>query len=146
MSLKYPPHPGQIVVCDYSTGFREPEMVKQRLAVVISPRLPHRDGLCTVVPLSTTPARSGIRYQCKVELPFSLPEPFDGTLKWAKCDMLATLAYARMDMPRTGRDPFSGKRRYLKVLLPPLELERVRTAVLHALGMESLIMRGGKGT
>ena len=81
MPIRFPPVPGQVLLCDYDTGFRPPEMVKKRLAVVVSPRLPYRDGLCTVVPLSTTPARSGIRYQCKVLLPVDPPEPFAGTLK-----------------------------------------------------------------
>jgi len=139
MGLKYPPVPGTVVFCDYATGFRQPEMVKKRLAVVVSPRLPYRDGLCTVVPLSTTPARSGIRYQCKVELPLSPPPPFEGTLKWAKCDMLATLAHNRMSLPRTGRDPVSDQRQYLKIVLPGDQMERIRVAILHALGLESLI-------
>ena len=138
MSLKFPPKPGLIVICDYSTGFREPEMVKERLAVVVSPRLPHRDGLCTVVPLSTSPSRSGIRYQCRIQLPSVAPAPYEGTIKWAKCDMLATLAYGRMQLPFTGRDKVTGKRKYLQIVLPGEELARVREAMLHALGLESL--------
>lgn len=66
MSLRFPPKLGTIVICDYSTGFCPPEMVKHRLAIVVSPRLPHRDGLCTVVPLSATPSKSGIRYQTTI--------------------------------------------------------------------------------
>ncbi|SOB94598.1 type II toxin-antitoxin system PemK/MazF family toxin [Rhodobacter maris] len=142
MSLKFPPKPGLIVICDYSTGFREPEMVKERLAVVVSPRLPYRDGLCTVVPLSTTPARSGIRYQCRIELPTAAPEPYEGKIKWAKCDMLATLAYTRMKLPYTGRDKVTGKRKYLQIVLSADELSRVRTSMLHALGLESLTKEG----
>ncbi len=139
MGLKHPPKRGTIVVCDYSTGFREPEMVKRRLAVVISPRLPHRDGLCTVVPLSTSAPRRGIRYQCKVILPYSLPEPFEGTLKWAKCDMLATVAYRRLSLPRAGKNRATGKRKYLQVVLDINQMERIEVAVLHALGLERLI-------
>lgn len=142
MSLRFPPKPGLIVICDYSTGFRAPEMVKERLAVVVSPRLPHRDGLCTVVPLSTTPARSGIRYQCRIELPMPAPAPYEGTIKWAKCDMLATLCYDRMKLPFTGRDKATGKRKYLQIILPDDELSRVREAMLHALGLESLTKKG----
>lgn len=37
MSLRFPPKPGMIVICDYSTGFREPEMVKERLVGVLTP-------------------------------------------------------------------------------------------------------------
>lgn len=142
MSLKFPPKPGLIVICNYNTGFREPEMVKERLAVVVSPRLPHRDGLCTVVPLSTSPSRSGIRYQCRIELPCDAPAPYEGVIKWAKCDMLATLAYGRMQLPFTGRDKVTGKRKYLQIVLPGEELARVREAMLHALGLESLTKQG----
>lgn len=138
MPLKYPPQLGQIVICDYSTGFRKPEMVKERLAVVVSKRLPHRDGLCTVVPLSTTPSRSGIKYQCKVELPFEAPTPYAGIIKWAKADMLATLSYDRMGLPYTGRNPATGKRKYLKMVLQPAELKKIRQAILFALDLDDL--------
>jgi uncharacterized protein YifN (PemK superfamily) len=56
MPLTYHPETGTILICDYNLGggFIEPEMVKRRPVVVISPRFRHRDWLCTVVPLSTT--------------------------------------------------------------------------------------------
>ncbi|MBL0935536.1 MAG: type II toxin-antitoxin system PemK/MazF family toxin [Rhizobiaceae bacterium] len=136
--MQFPPVPGQVLICDYQTGFREPEMVKERLVVVVSPRLPYRDGLCTVVPLSQTPPRSGLRYQCKIELPYEAPKPYEGSFKFAKADMLATVAFRRLSMPYTGRDPVSGKRRYLKMVVDPIELRKVRTCLLHALGLDHL--------
>ena len=138
MPLKFPPTPGLVVICDYATGFREPEMVKERLAVVVSPRLPHRDGLCTVVPLSTTAARSGIRYQCKIMLPTAAPKPYEGKLKWAKADMMATVGFGRLSLPYTGRDPASGRRRYLTIIVAPDDLKAIRSAILHALGLDAL--------
>ncbi|WP_210210156.1 type II toxin-antitoxin system PemK/MazF family toxin [Rhodopseudomonas palustris] len=54
MTLKFHPEPGTILICDYSTGFKAPEMVKKRPVVTVSPRLKRRDGLVTVVPLSTS--------------------------------------------------------------------------------------------
>ena len=138
MPLKYPVGPGTIVICDYETGFREPEMVKRRPAVVVSPRLPYRDGLCTVVPLSTTPPGRTLAYQCRLELPQELPEPFEGAVKWAKADMLATVGLARLDLPRLERDRESGRRRYLTIRLSDAQFAEVRRCVLHALGMGSL--------
>jgi mRNA interferase MazF len=138
MSLQFAPQQGLVVICDYSTGFKEPEMVKKRLAVVISKRLPYRDQLCTVVPLRTTPAREGIRYQCKIELPFEAPAPYEGKVKWAKADMLATLAHHRMTLPSTGRDPMTGKRKYLKIVLEAAELRKIRLAMLYALSLDAL--------
>ncbi len=113
-------------------------MVKERLSVVVTKRLPHRDGLCTVVPLSTTPSRSGIEYQCKIELPYEAPAPYQGKVKWAKADMLATLSYNRMGLPYTGRDPKTGRRKYLQIKLAPDELKKVRKAMLFALNLGSM--------
>ena len=53
MPLRFHPRVGSILICDYSTGFVAPEMVKRRRVVVIS-RLRQRADLYTVVPLSTT--------------------------------------------------------------------------------------------
>lgn len=53
--------------------------------------------------------------------------------------MLATLSHDRMNLPYTGRDPMCGKRKYLQIFLPGDELERVREAMLHALGLGFLI-------
>ncbi|ATQ67403.1 MULTISPECIES: type II toxin-antitoxin system PemK/MazF family toxin [Methylosinus] len=138
MALKFPPKMGMIVICDYTTGFREPEMVKERLAVVISPRLPYRDRLCTVVPLSTTPARAGIHYQCRIELPVDAPPPYEGRIKWAKADMLATVSFDRLGLPYTGRDRATGMRKYLQITVSNEDLRRVHRAVLFAIGLDSL--------
>lgn len=41
-----------VLICDFTTGFQAPEMVKKRPVVVVSPR--RRIGqVCTVVPLSS---------------------------------------------------------------------------------------------
>ncbi|PZM11950.1 type II toxin-antitoxin system PemK/MazF family toxin [Rhizobium tubonense] len=138
MALKFPPQLGLVVICDYATGFRPPEMVKERLAIVVSKRLPNRDGLCTVVPLSTSPSRSEIRYQCQTTLPSEAPPPYQGTIKWAKADMLATVAFDRLSLPYTGRDKSTGKRKYLQIVLGAEELKKIRVAMLHALDLAIL--------
>lgn len=138
MALQFPPKPGLVVICDYDTGFREPEMVKRRLAVVMSPRLPHRDRLCTVVPLSASAPRSGIRYQCKVELPVDPPPPFEGRIKWAKADMLATVSYNRLQLPYNGRDQETSRRKYRIINLKPADMRHIRIAMMHALGLDHL--------
>jgi len=137
MAIQYPVSPGTIVICDYSTGFRAPEMVKRRAAVVISPRLHRRDGLCTVVPLSRTPPDYPVLYQCRIELACDIPE-FEGLVKWVKADMLATVGFGRIDLPRTARDKASGRRRYLQLKLTTEQLAQVRACVLYALGMGDL--------
>ncbi|MCD1266074.1 type II toxin-antitoxin system PemK/MazF family toxin [Shinella sumterensis] len=137
MPLQYPPKVGTVVICDYTTGFKAPEMVKERLALVVSPRLPYRDKLCTIVPLSTSPAKSGIKYQCRIELPMEAPSPYQGTFKWAKADMFATVCFDRLSLPYTGRDA-SGKRKYLQIIVVEEELKKVKTSLLHALGLDHL--------
>jgi mRNA interferase MazF len=71
-----------------------------------------------------------------------LPAPFDSIVFWAKADMLATVAFARLDLFRTPRDQ-TGKRRYLHPKVSDADLARVRDCVLHALGLGSLTGRIG---
>jgi uncharacterized protein YifN (PemK superfamily) len=137
MPIKYPPSPGTLLLCNYDTGFRPPEMVKRRPALVISPRLPYRDGLCTVVPLSTTAPNKMLAYHCRLELNPPLPPPWTTTTVWAKADMVATVSLSRLDLFRTGRDQ-QGRRKYLQLKLTANQLHQVRAAVLHGLGMGAL--------
>lgn len=142
MPIEFPVQLGTILLCDYSTGFREPEMVKRRPVVVVSPRPRHRTRLCIVVPLSTTPPREASPVACPIDLAQPLPEPFSETALWAKADMLATVSFDRLDLFRTGRDQY-GKRKYLQPRLPADDLMRIRAAMLHALGMETLTVELG---
>lgn len=138
MPIRYPVPPGTLLLCDYDTGFRPPEMVKKRPVVVVSPRIPGRDLLCTVVPLSTTqPHDPEGRHQCRIRLAVALPRPFDRQDVWAKADMLATVALNRLDFFRTPRG-LDGKRIYLRPMLPQADLDLIRAAILHALGLGHL--------
>lgn len=54
MAIKFHPRAGQILPCDFSTGFKTPEMVKHnRPVVVISKPNKQSSELVTVLPLST---------------------------------------------------------------------------------------------
>jgi uncharacterized protein YifN (PemK superfamily) len=141
MGIKYPVGIGTILLCDYARGgFRPPEMVKRRPAIVISPRLPHRDGLCTVVPISGDQPNHEVDYVVRLEFNPPLPDPFSCRVVWAKCDMLATVSFERLDFFRTARDQ-TGKRRYLHLKLRGADLERVKAGVLDALGFRNLTLR-----
>ena len=109
-------------------------MVKRRPAIIVSPRLPYRDGLCTVVPLSTTAPKRALPYVVEVSLDRPLPAPFDGDRAWAKCDMLSTVCFGRLDLFRDGKDQY-GKRKYLKIMLNSDAFEEVRRGVLAGLGI-----------
>ncbi len=136
MAIKYPVLPGTIVLCDYALGgFREPEMVKRRPVIVMSPRLRHRDHLCTVVPLSSKPGLAEVDYVVELNFVRPLPAPFENTVVWAKCDMLATVSFARLDLFRTQRDS-SGKRQYITPKLPESDVKRVQLGILFALGIK----------
>jgi mRNA interferase MazF len=135
MAIQVAVGPGTILLCDYSLGgFLEPEMVKRRPAIVLSPRLPFRDGLCSVVPLSSSPPSRLVDYVVQLTLP-TLPAPFEEPVCWAKCDMVATVGFKRLDLFRTGRDQL-GKRKYIHPVLAAEDLERVRQGVLAALGLK----------
>ena len=61
------------MTADYRQGFEPPEMVKRRLAVVVSKPIKARVGLCTIVPLSTTAPEPPMPYHYRLVLPFALP-------------------------------------------------------------------------
>jgi len=125
---------GTIVRCDYSRGgFQPPEMVKPRPAIIISPRLSHRDNLCTIVPISGHYSGRDLSYVVKLEFDPPLPEPFSYAVAWVKCDMLATVSFSRLDMFRTERDQ-TGKRKYLRPCLRSEDFQRVKVGILCGLG------------
>lgn len=137
MPLQYSVHPKTILLCDFDMGgFRPPEMVKRRPAVVLVGDLPGRGRLHTVVPLSGTETDPKYRYACRLELAAPLPEPFSETTWWAKADMAATVSLERLDLFRSKRDQY-GKRRYRTDLrLTDEQFEFVRQAVRIAFGLD----------
>ncbi|MBI1406518.1 MAG: hypothetical protein GC145_10380 [Caulobacter sp.] len=137
MAITFHPEAGSILVCNYQTGFQEPEMVKTRLCVVITPRLRKRDGLCTVVPLSTTAPYPAEDYHCTVAFERELPRPWEGQEKWAKCDMLATVGFQRLSPIGVGRGP-GGQRKYIYPKVTADELLAIRKGVLCALTFREL--------
>lgn len=137
MPLNYYPNPGEILVCDYS-GFVEPEMVKKRPVIIISPRLRRRGELVCVVPLSTTPPAPAELHHCKITLEKPLPAPFQAPEVWAKCDMVSNLARSRLDRFRAGKKPDTAGRYYVSGMLTPDQLRDVRKSVLYGLGLGSL--------
>lgn len=73
MALQFAPKMGTMVLVDFDKGFMPPEMVKPRLAVVISPPIKARGKLLTVVPLSTTAPDKVMPYHCQIDISFELP-------------------------------------------------------------------------
>lgn len=125
MPLPYHPHPGEVLICDYDQIAVGAEMVKRRPVVVVSRREASGGRLATVIPLSTTepdPVRNWHHPMPHLRIK-GWP---DGATTWAKCDMLATVSFDRLNKPyvktRSGRN-------YTTVMLDAQDLTAVRACV-----------------
>lgn len=136
MAIQFHPEQGTIVICDFS-GFVPPEMIKRRPAIVVSPRLRKRSGLCTVVPLSTTPPDPICPYHFKLHVAPVLPAPYNATFHWVKADMLYTVAFSRLHLPFDGKDA-SGNRNYDVRVIDTADLLKIQEFILHGLGLPCL--------
>ena len=132
MPITFFPGPGTVLICDFDSGFKPPEMVKCRPVVVISPRR-RTSKLCTVVPLSTTRPDPIEPHHHRLD-PKSLPGDLGKTETWAKCDMVITISISRLDRVKVGKDQ-SGKRLYTAGSVIPPDLEAIRRAVMAGLGI-----------
>ena len=137
MPISEHPQIGTILLCDFSAGFKEPEMVKRRPVVVISPKISVRAGLCTVAPLSTTAPMPTMPYHCRLEITPPLPPPWDEGENWVKGDMICAIGFHRLDFIRVGKD-VRGNRLYRYEPLPAADIRRIRCCVLSALGLSAL--------
>lgn len=93
MAISIHPDIGDLLICDFGQlNTKEPEMVKRRPVICLTPR--RRPGkLCTVVPLSTTAPNPVQKWHCKLQL--DLPEPYNKPEMWVKGDMLYTMSMER---------------------------------------------------
>jgi uncharacterized protein YifN (PemK superfamily) len=112
-------------MCDFTTGFKPPEMVKRRHVVVVSPRYRRHTGLCLVVPFSTVAPRDVEPHHLEI-LPgtYDFLDPTKST--WAKADMLTCVCFDRLDRLIL----------YGRYVAPPLKdkhLSEIQRCVAHAL-------------
>ena len=84
MTIREHPPAGSILMCDFTSGFRPPEMVKVRPVVVISPKIAARPGLCTIVALSTTAPDPVMPYHCQIDIRPRLPDWMQSDGVWVK--------------------------------------------------------------
>ena len=133
MTVSIHPQPGTIVIVDLNQGFRKPEMVKKRPAIIISALIPKRPTLCTIVPLSTTPPNPPMDHHCELHLDPPLPHPYVSPTMWVKADMVLTVAFHRLRLPFAGWD--QGQRAYDIRVISEDELQRVKDCVRSALGL-----------
>ena len=125
MPLYYHPKQGDVLLCDFTRGFVAPEMLKVRKVIVISPAATHSRKLCTVVPISSTAPEVECDWHYLLR---TNPLPSDGhTQLWAKCDMLYTVSFERLD--RLHRKTRRGPREYFVPKLSADDLQGVIAAV-----------------
>lgn len=121
-------------MCDFS-GFTVPEMVKVRPVIVISPRLPYRSGIVTIVPISLTAPIHELPYCVRLSKNYH-PKEDDELPCWAKCDMVTNLSTGRLDGFKVGR------RKWENPQATGEDLAAVRNGVLYGLGLGHLLESG----
>ena len=107
-------------------------MTKNRLVVVVSPKLKRRNELTSVVPLSSTEPYPAEAWH--VQLDLDVPEPWGSMPRWAKCDMIATVGYSRLTRPYY-RHKVTGSRLFWQHCITVEELIQIRAAVAASLGI-----------
>ena len=131
MTIQFYPRSGQILVCDFK-DFQAPEMIKIRPVIVVSPRLPYRSEIVTIVPISTSPPRHTLKFVVQLSKNCH-PNEDDEKPCWAKCDMIMNIGLWRLNSFKVGR------RKWLTPVASKKDLNHVRAGVLHGLGMGHLI-------
>ena len=115
-----------VLICDYQTGFIPPEMVKKRRVVVVSPKHINNRGLCVVVPISTSPPDSELPTHVRFEAG-NYRFLSNSTACWAKCAILASVSYRRLDRVRVGSN-------FIAPRLSHEDFNRICDAVAHVIG------------
>lgn len=114
-------------------------MTKKRPVIVVSPRLPYRSEIVTVIPLSTTAPRHTLPFVVKLSKNCHPSEPDEADV-WAKCDMVTNLSLARLSAFKVGR------RKYTYPIVIKEDMQLVKEGILHGIGMGDLITRDESST
>lgn len=140
MPITFYPKPGQILLCDFSQGFKEPEMVKNnRPVIILTGDMKGRANLVTIVPLSTVIPNPPQLYHYKVPKQ-SMPMlgAYQNEDSWAKCDMLYTVGFHRLNSIQLGKRDPSGKRLYFTSKLGREQMQKIYRCVLYGLNLGGL--------
>lgn len=139
--LLHPPNVGAIVLCEFPEELAVPEMIKTRPVVVISPRIPGRSQLVSIVPLSTKEPTPFLNHHCEIPIRL-MPKALQAetTHVWAKCDMLYTFSINRLDRFKAGRHRPSGKRLYEVGQLELAQIVQIRRCIAAGLGITHAIL------
>ena len=133
MTISFHPAQGTILIYDFR-GFLEPEIVKRRPVIAVSPKFKDRHGLCTIVPLSTSPPRPIRNYHYRLRTDPPMPAPYSSEWQWVKADMLYTVSFERLHLPFDSKDA-GGKRIYDMRTISPEDLEKIQQCIRYGLGL-----------
>lgn len=141
MAIQFHPKVGQILLCDFSVGFKAPEMVKSnRPVLAVSPSIPGRSKLVTILALSTSTPAPIMPYHYKIPKN-SMPQlgRFQEKDTWLKADMIYTVGFHRLDLIRLNKkNPTNGKRMYYQNRLGRDQMSEVYKCMLHGLNLGHL--------
>jgi mRNA interferase MazF len=129
MAIFFHPPAGTLLMCDFNTGFKPPEMVKKRPVVIVSHK--HKN-VATVVPLSCTEPIPFESHHWEMS-PMSLPASLRGDRCWAKCDMVSCVGFARLDRIMDGKCPNTGRRVYVAPEILPIDFQEIMKSLKYVL-------------
>jgi uncharacterized protein YifN (PemK superfamily) len=140
--ISFSPKVGEILECNYGSypigndgavvanfydGHMPPEMVKNRLVVVLNGKI--NGNACIVVPLSTTCDVDKLRRGMHIEIAEGIIEGvryFDQQTRWAKTDLVQQVSRMRLSRPRTVRG-------YLNQCLSRELVAEIQSAVIKSI-------------
>jgi uncharacterized protein YifN (PemK superfamily) len=139
MPITIHPKVGQIVMCDFSAGFKVPEMIKKRPVLVLTPAYKGHNGLVTVTPLSTVKPDPIEAYHYLIPKA-SMPQlgHFQTDETWLKGDMIYTVGFHRLDLIKLGKRGSDGKREYFTQRLGREQMKAIYECILHGLNLSHL--------
>lgn len=142
MPINFHPRVGQLLTCDFSKGFKPPEMVKaSRPVLVLSTSVSQE--LVTVIPLSTVLPSPVEKYHYQIPMA-SMPQihQYQDKQSWVKGDMLYTVGWHRLARISLGGRDSNGKRIYFTNKLSKQQMSSIYTCVFIGLGITPDIIRG----
>lgn len=137
MPIREHPKTGSIVICDFSDGFKNPEMAKRRPVMVLSSKIENRHHLCTVVALSTDAPNPVMPYHRQIDLAPLLPNKYENVGVWIKGDMVNAVGFHRLSLVWNGTLP-NGRRNYVYDSQSSENVKIAKQCVLRAMGMSIL--------
>ncbi|MFI8749617.1 type II toxin-antitoxin system PemK/MazF family toxin [Vreelandella lionensis] len=139
--IQFHPKKGQMLLCDFSQGFKDPEMTKdKRPVIVLSNSVNGRANLVTVVACSTV--EPNIIQPDHMVLPArALPMlgRFQGNTTWVKGDMIYTVGFHRLNLIQlSSKHPTTGKRQHHLNCFGRETMNKIHECVLHGMNLGHL--------